>query len=242
MQKLCGFNGQNLKKKILVFDLEDILISGQIAKNIDKKKVFDVLEKLSALEKNVPAFRLFLVSGYSKKEGMKKLAENNLLRFFKPGHVFFPEKGYLNSMAEVDKARYSQRLAKDPLFQDEYFKQVVLEKISKDFQFEKSRMVFIGHDLLTEAFYSQRFSKVDVALVKEALSLRHQKTKNLVKGLIYLNFSWADFKKLLLGKKPAPDYSFLKRFIENYLQREIIGGMQINASALLMKKQQQKPN
>lgn len=235
MPGINGLNEQNLKKKIVAFDLEDILISGQIAKGINAQKARDLLSNLSTLEKKISGFGLFLVSGFSAAAGKKKLAESGLEKFFKPENVFFVGQGYVDSMEEFDRQRYLRGIGNNGLFQDEYFKQKALQKISE--ARNKDEIVFACHDLLSDAYYSQRFSGVDAALVKGALSLKHVRVDKILKGLLYVNLNWADFKKLLLGKKHKPNYSVLKKFIENYLQRELIGGLQINAGALAMKRE-----
>ncbi len=229
MKSVDGISQKNLKKKCIAFDLEDVLAIGAMSGEIRQAKALELLEKLSLLEKNVPVFKLALVSGYSAGEGWKKLDATGFQKFFRPENVFFAEKDYVDSMGEVDRQRHLENLGKNPLFQDDYFKQKALAKLVEAGHLEKNEIVFVGHDLLTDAYYSQRFSRIHVALIKNALSLRHAKSKIIVKGLTYLALDWADFKKLLLGKKPEPDYSFLKRFIENYLSKELVGSMGLTA-------------
>lgn len=229
MKSVDGINEQNLKKKCVALDLDDVLAIGAISININQAKTLELLEKLSLLEQNVPVFKLALVSGYSREQGWKKLKETGFQKFFRPENVFFAEKEYVDSMDEIDRQKHLDNMAKDPLFQDDYFKQKALEKLVAAENIGKDEVVFVGHDLLTDAYYSQRFSGVHVALIKNALSLRHIKSKIVIKGLTYLALDWKDFKKLLLGKKPQPNYSYLKRFIENYLSKELFGSMDFAA-------------
>ena len=235
MQAFDGISEKNLAKRIIVFDLEDILVSAKAENRPDKKKLVGLLEKLSALEKKISGFKLFLVSGYAAEQGWKRLKESGLEKFFKPENVFFVNKKHIDSMEEVDRQRYLKEIEGNGFFQDDYFKQTVLKKISDDAS-DKKQIVFICHDLLTDAYYSLRFSGVDLALVKKSLSLKHEKAKAIIKGLAYIQLDWGDFRKLLLGKKPSPNYFLLKRFIGNYLQRELVGGLQIDASGLAFKK------
>ncbi len=230
MKSVDGISWQDLKKKCIAFDLEDVLAIGAISGEIMQAKALELLEKLSLLEKNVPVFKLALVSGYSAEEGWKKLNAAGVQKFFRPENIFFAEKEYVDSMGEIDRKRHLENIGKNPLFQDDYFKQKALAKLVEAERLEKNEIVFVGHDLLTDAYYSQRFSCIHAALIKNALSLRHAKSKIIVKGLTYLALDWKDFKKLLLGKKPEPDYSFLKRFIENYLSQELVGGTALAAS------------
>lgn len=199
---------------------------------IKQKNAVELLEKLSALEKAFPFFHLALVSGYSVDEGWKKLRKTGFEKFFLQENVFFAGRDFIDSMTEVDRQRYLEKIAADALFQDDYFKQKVLGGLLAKWNLEKAELVFVCHDLLTDAYYSKRFSGVSTALVKEALSLRHAKTNRLVSGLNYVSLDWKDFRKLLLGKLPAQDYSFLEQFIANFLSRELVGEMQLKAGLL----------
>ncbi|GEM_PF-2450819 len=232
MKTIGGINPKNLKIKCIALDFDDIIASGAINPRVKRGKALELLQKLSEIEKHSGGFVLALVSGYSRVLGQKKLEESGFAVFFKPENVFFAGQDYLDSMAEVDRQRHNANVAKNAFFQDDYFKQKALEKLLERESLDKSRVFFVAHDLLTDAYYSQRFSRVQVALVKGALSLRHVPITHVVKGLVYVNLDWKDFRKLLLGRFPEEDFSFLRRFVENYLARELVGRTQLAAGLL----------
>ena len=164
MKSVYGITASILAKDCVAFGLDDILSAGSVSGPINRAKAMELLEKLSKLEKEVQGFRLALVSGYSAEEGWKKLNATGFQKFFLPENVFFADKAYVDSMGEIDRQRHLENIAKDALFQDDYFKQKALSRIVEDGKLEKSRVVFVGHDLLTDAYYSQRFSGIHVAL------------------------------------------------------------------------------
>jgi hypothetical protein len=212
-----------LKKKCLAFDLDDVLSAGKNSGEINNAKAKELLQKLSNLEKQDHSFKLALVSGFSEEAGKKKLEETGLSLFFKPENVFFVDNEYLEAMEEVDRQRYNEKLSSNQNYQDDFFKQKALERLVSSTGLSKEDIVLVGHDLLVDAYYSRRFSGVHVVLLRGSLSLRHEKTIVSIQGLTFIDLEWKQFRMLLLGELPEPDYSFLDRFIQNFLSQELVG-------------------
>ena len=149
---------EQLKKKGIIFGLEDVLVPGKIDSAVSMDDVQQILSELSALEKKfeTKGFHLFLITGLPEKIALQKIQENQLGEFFKVGHIFFVNESYVNAKSEVDKALYDQHLEKDPAFKDEYFKQVIIEKIAKT---EGLSNEFVNRVLIKSRFKGERLSR-----------------------------------------------------------------------------------
>ncbi len=222
MAGLEGLEAKNLKKTVLVFGFDDILVPGRVLSAIDSKKIIQILENLQKLSEKTGLVKVFVVSGYTKEIMDQKLSESGLSKFFPESHILYVNQEYLDSKEPMDREIYDQQKQKDPLFKDEYFKQKMLDKLSIDLNVPKSSMVFIGHDVWFDAFYSQRFSKVDFVLVKDALANQNQKFERIIKGLNYIHMDWDEIRKILLGKLPEAELDQLKNFIQFQLQAKLV--------------------
>lgn len=216
-----------LAKKCLVFGFEDVLVPGSIEKDLKLNDVLEILKNLKKLEEKFPRFRFFAITGYSADEALKRLEKYGLKEFFPEGRLFFVNKEYLAGREEIDRKLYEQNLKKNPEFKDEYFKQVVIEEIQKKFDYKPEEMVFVGHDLWTEGYYTLRFSKIDFALIRSAHSSLGEKKAGEIKNLIYIERDWKDIEKLVKGEFPKPDYALLEKFVLNKMKEKLFEGTQL---------------
>ncbi|MDO8624730.1 MAG: hypothetical protein Q7R47_01505 [Candidatus Diapherotrites archaeon] len=217
-----GLDAKSLQKTVLVFGLDDVVVAGRVHSTVDSTQVKKVLENLGKLAKKFPFFHFFVVSGYQKEITLQKLGLAGLTSFFPEQNIRFVSQEYLDSKESMDREIYDSELAKDPLFKDEYFKQKEIEKIATELGVPMEKIVFVGHDLFFDAYYSQRFSKVDFVLVKESLSNQHKRVDRIIKGLNYIHLDWNDLRDVLLGKFPPADCMQLRNFIHFYLQRHLV--------------------
>ncbi len=230
---------QQLKKHALVFCLDNVLISGDIAQKISKNAIEEILNNLHEMELRYKNFHVFVVSGADEKYIGETLAANALSDYFQKENILYVTQSYIDSKEPIDKERYYIELKKNPAFRDEFFKQYAIDReIIEKRGIPRENILLICHDLLTDAFYTLRFSQVDFALVKDALSYRHLPIKEVIKGLVYLNMNWRDFKKLLLGKSRKGDTKFLESYVYSRLQKDVIGGFGIDVKTIELKKKQ----
>jgi hypothetical protein len=238
MVKIAGLETKELVKTALFLGIEDVLVSGKIDSKVNSKAVKEILKNLSLLEKKAPGFRFFILTGYNKKIGSELLKKNGLDSFCSEGRCFFVNPDYLASKEKVDREIYERELEKDPLFKDEYFKQIMVNQLSEKMGIAKEKMVMIGHDFFFGAFYTNRFSGIDFALIKSAVSMRGQKyAEPLVKGLTYINRTWPDVRKLLAGKFPPADFVPLKNRIQSLLAKELVSSQTMLEIAEARRKQ-----
>ncbi|MBS3061996.1 MAG: hypothetical protein J4215_05430 [Candidatus Diapherotrites archaeon] len=222
MAGLEGLTGKSLKKTVVIFGLDDILVPGKVLQSVDHKKIGIVLAHLKTLSEKIPSFRFFLVCGYQKEKTFEKIRENKLDAFFSEENTRFVSQEFLDSKEPMDREIYDQQIAKDPLFKDEFFKQKAIDQIVESLNVSKDRVVFVGHDIWFDAFYSQRFSQVDFVLVKDGLANQSVPFERVMKGLNYIHLDWDDLRKVLLGKLPVQNLDPLKNFIHFQLQRQLV--------------------
>ncbi len=243
MPKLDLIPEQQLKKHAVVFCLDNVLIPGEIAQKINKNAVEEILNNLHEMETRYKNFHVFVVSGAKTGEAKNIIAENGLNPYFNGANIFGVTQEYVDSKEPIDKERYEIELQKNPRFRDEFFKQYAIDReIVEKRGIPRESILLICHDLLTDAFYTLRFSQVDFALVKDALSYRHLPIKEVIKGLAYLNMSWKDFRKLLLGKSRKGDTKFLESYVYSRLQKDVIGGFGIDVKTIELKKKKKMEN
>ncbi|MDO8537303.1 MAG: hypothetical protein Q7S21_00300 [archaeon] len=219
-------NAEKLKKKAIFFGFEDVLVPGKVDKNIDLNEVKKILSNLQTLQ-NKFNLHVVVISGYSQKIGEKKLKEFSLEKFFNPDFVFFVSKNYLSSMQEIDRKRYEVAIKKDPNYKDEYFKQYVIQKFSKDHNISKKQMIYIGHDVWVEGFYTRRFSQIDFALIKSAYSQRGEKAQEPIKHLFYIQRKWKDIQKLLTLDELKAEYSQLDNYVTTVMKEKLFEGTKL---------------
>ncbi len=238
MAKIAGLETNKLVKTALFLGVEDVLVPGKVDKKVDNQAVKEILKNLVLLEKNEPKFRFFILTGYNQKTGSELLEKYGLSSFCSEKNCFFVNPEYLASKEKMDREIYEAELKKDSLFKDEYFKQITVNQLSEKNGIPKKTMVMIGHDLFFGAFYTNRFSGIDFALIRSAVSMRGQKFEQpLVKGLTYINRAWPDIRKLLTGQFPPADYAPLKNTIQSLLARELVNSQNMQQIAEARKKQ-----
>lgn len=232
-----------LKKKGIIFGLEDILIPGKMDESVNMGDVKTILTELSSLEKKFgeKGFRLILLSGLPEKVARQKVQENQLENYFKPDHLFFVSEAYVNAKAEVDKVLYQQHLEKDPQFKDEYFKQVMIEKMVNDFNLDKKDLVLIGNDVWTEGYYTDRFSKIDFAIIESASASLGVKKVDKIPSICYIQRTWEDIQKILLEPFPVHDPAPLEKFVFKVMSEKLTEGTQIGGLTKLANRNQLKP-
>ncbi|MDO8627633.1 MAG: hypothetical protein Q7K42_04160, partial [Candidatus Diapherotrites archaeon] len=188
---------EDLKKKVIIFGFEDILVPGTVQSQVDQNSVREILSNLKELEKKFSDFHLVLVSGLQKKLFDEKILEFGLLDYFKPENVFNVTPEYIKTKSKDDKFVYNKNLSKDPRFKDEYFKQIIINELKIKFSCSLEEMVFVCHDVWSEAYYTCRYGKIDIALIKSSLSKLGEQFEMQIPGLIYIDLAWTDVEKIL---------------------------------------------
>ena len=209
-----------IQKKAVMISLEDVLVPGRVIKQADKKSIRELLTNLSKLEKE-GKITLILVCGFKKDVMAKKIDENSIRKYFRPENIHCATEEYINKRDELDRKRHEKNVKENPGFNDAYLKVQVVDYLLMSGT-PKEDIVYFGHDLMTDAFYLRRYGGVDVALLKPSLSLNHAKHK-MIKGLIYVNPTWADFRKVIYGKRTAESYVALETLIFSMLKEQLFG-------------------
>ncbi|MDD5163596.1 MAG: hypothetical protein PHD95_05310, partial [Candidatus ainarchaeum sp.] len=154
-------------------------------------------------------------------------------------NFFFVEPDYINGKSDFDRQVHLKGLEKNPFFQDEFFKKILIEEEIAKRGFSKEETIFVGHDAMFDAYYLWKFGKIDSAMLKEAFSEKNKKRSEKIKSLIYVKRNWNDVQKLLLGKFPKPDYSFLDTAILLSLKQELLDLPEIKRVVIEKKKQKE---
>ncbi len=217
-----GIKQAQFKKTCLFFCLDDVLVPGQVAKEVDAEAVEEILTNLDTLELGFD-FQKHLLISLSQARALQRLEASGVKGHFKQTNIHSVTGSYVEGMEKLDRQRYLQALEKDPSFKDEYFKQVAITNYATVSGMPKEKMALVGHDLWTDGYYTRLVSRIDVAFVKEAVSDRNQPPKELVKGVTYIHRKWGDVWKLILGKFPKPDYAFLDTFSYTRMRKQLIG-------------------
>jgi len=210
----------SIKKKVVLISLEDVLVPGRVVNEVNRKNIKEILTNLSKLEKE-GKITLVLVSGFKKDVLEKKIAGNSIGRYLKPENIHCATEEYLTKREEVDRKRHEKNIKENPDFNDAYLKVQVVDYLLMS-GIPKEDIVYFGHDLMTDAFYLRRYGGVDVALLKPSLSMNHKPHK-MIKGLIYVNPTWADFRKVIYGKRKAESYVALETIIFSMLKEQLFG-------------------
>ena len=217
---------KNARKKKLFFVLADVLIPGPANPKLSRAKVKKLLSFLKKLQ-DKGIVELFLVTGFSGEKAKPLIEKSGLEKFFKKENIFFVTKKYIDSKEEIDRQRHLASLGSDQNFVDEFFKQSLLMDFFESGKILADETMLIGHDILVDAFYSARFSKVDFVLVRESLSERNKPMPAEIKGLNYVKLNESDFRKLIQGKFPANDTRFLENYVLNKMKLELFRSTEI---------------
>ena len=217
-----GIRQEQLRKTCLFFCLDDVLVPGQVVRKVDSGAVEEILSNLTTLEMGFDFEKHLLISS-SQDKSMERLEASGLAGYFQQTNIHSVTGSYVQGMQELDRKRYLEALEKDPAFKDEYFKQVAIQNHLVVSGIPAEKMALIGHDLWTDGYYTRLVSRIDFALLKDAVSERNQKPLQMIKGLTYIKRDWKDVWKLILGKLPAPSYGAFDTFCYARMRKQLIG-------------------
>lgn len=223
------------KKKILFFCLEDVLIPGLVDNKVDVQKTKELLGELKPFEEK-GKLKLFLISGNKQTTALQKIKKHGIGEYFQKENIFAVTRKYIDSKKLVDKNNYIAQLKKNKQFKDEYLKQIVIQNIAKDFP-EKEEMVLIGHDFLTDGYYTTLYSKIDVVFASNSASYNHQKCQTL-KGMAYADLNKDGFQKVLNWQYEKIDYSILQRLVFSKIGKDLFQNINIGQLQNINKTQQ----
>jgi hypothetical protein len=181
-------------KKVCFIEMEGILTDYKeykVDKDTANKFITDFKE--FSKENNI---KLYLISGHHEKIAKEKFNNSFLKDFFLEKEFIYVDDNYIQNKHETDKMIHESNLEKDIEFTDSYFKQLIIEKILKEENFEKSDALLFCKDVWVDAYYTTRFSKIDFALFETNLLDRGKKTE-LLSGLVYYNFEFSKIKELI---------------------------------------------
>jgi hypothetical protein len=154
----------------------------------------------------------------------QKLKEFSLTKFFPEEKVLAVNYAFIQKMTEIDREIYEKKCAEDTECKDEYARQVQLQELMEKNHLSPEQILFVGHDYWFDAFYTRRFSKVDVALVESALSNKGHLATERVDGLWHISLKWEELLPLIEGKGPSINYAPLDAFIVTSISKELFGG------------------
>jgi len=206
-------------KKICFVKMEGVLTS--FADYVpDEEKVKKFLSDLKAFcKKN--KIELFLISGHNKSIADGKFSSLKLNDFFDKDKFFCVNEEYISNKSADDAKLHRQSLEADPFFVDSFFKQVIIKEILEKKSVSPSDVLLLCNDLWVDAYYSQRFSKIDFALFEENICDRGKKASPL-SGLAYFSLS-TDSVSLLLKDFPQADTSSLDKYVFDEMKKVLIG-------------------
>ena len=209
-----------VKRKVVMLSLEDLLVPGRVVSRVDKKAIAEILKNLSKLH-NEKKLSLYLVSGMQESVVKKKLMENGFDKYIFPGMLHCATHHYIGKRTGIDQKRHMKSLQENPNFNDAYVKVQVADVFLMQ-GIPRQEIIYFGHDYMTDAFYLHRYCNVDTALLRPALSMNHVPHK-AIKGLIFVNPTWADFRKVIYGKKKVQSYAILETMIFSMLKEQLLG-------------------
>ncbi len=219
---------------MVLFGLEDVLVPGKVEQKLPMEKVYALLQQLKSLEEKDSKFHMVLVTGCSEKEALKKIGEFKLNEYFRPENIHFVNQRYIESKEIVDQELYLKRVKENPSFKDEYFKQTIIQSCEKQFSCGKEGMVFIGHDVWTEGYYTMLFSGIDFVLIRSAHSHLDEKMAQELSCITYIDRDWKDVKKVIEGKiVPSKELGCLTKYAQKKLSEELFKGTQLEGLAKL---------
>jgi len=219
--------------KHIIFGLYDVLAKGHLYKELE----LSYLEELSKFckENNI---NMYLVTGLRKEIGEPIIKENNLLNYFQEDNISYVDESYLNTLSEEDRALKNKKFQENPNAEDDYHKVHFL----KAKELDSPESLFIGHDVWTDAFYVRRYTKTNVALIKDTLSNNHKPFIDEIKHLHIITPEYELFKNYLTEPKEF-NYSYLNSYTTKALQRNLIGAIdfgKMDIQAIIKKKAEQE--
>ncbi len=215
-------------KKIIVFSLENVLVSGKAVEHVDLSQSKRLVKSVSAFaqKRNIS---VYVISAHTQKIAENKLNESGLRSFFSPDHVVGVHAHYIESMQPIDRERYEAKCKDDETCTDEYFRQVALQEIIQKEGVSPAQIVLVGHDLWFDGFYTRRYSNVDVFFVEKNLRSRGHPISEKVEGIWQGTLSFSTIKKIAEGKMPAPNYTPLDTWASVTLTQELFGSQGFNS-------------
>lgn len=207
--------------KYLYFGLFDVLIKGKLNKRPDTSYLSELVEFSKDQKIN-----LGLITGLEKDNSEKILFENGVDSYFKKDNIIDISEDYYESLNEIDKDIKKQAKEKDPNYSDEYFKVYYL---NKKFSSSKEGILFLGHDIWTDAYYLHKYSNINSILLKETLSNNHAPNLTEIKGLNIVNSNIDEIKNYLVESKEF-NYSSLDSYANKLLYSEIFGTSLFNSN------------
>ncbi|VVB99528.1 Uncharacterised protein [uncultured archaeon] len=211
---------KNSPTKALIFTPESFPRESGKGEGAASAAALAAMQGLSKLESE-GVVELFLVAGQKEEQAMAKIGELGISGFFRGENTIFLTPEYINSKLEFDRNRLLESM-KSPGFVDEYYKQEAIKGLIASGRVSAESCILLGRDLMFDAFYTSRFSKIDFALVSEILSEKGSPTELRLRGLKYISFTEEELKKLVSGKLPETDTSALQGHISSSIARVLL--------------------
>lgn len=177
-----------------------------------ENKVF--LKELLNLEKK--GIDSYLILGKYKKDiDFEKFKE-----YFKTENIFYISKKYLDSLSELDKKLKEEKYkSQKKEYYDAYYKIFFFQK---ECLFDQSDILYIGHDIWTDAYYLSNFTSVDFVLLKDLLTNNENQKIPEIKDLYILDLSLDKIKEHLFSEKTY-NYFSLNSYVKKQLYSQIFG-------------------
>ncbi len=206
-------------KKLCFVELEGLLTNYK-SYSANDAKIKDFVKSLHSFCKE-NKIEVFLVSGHHETIAKQKILEKKFHEFFDKEHFVFVDELYIESKGEDDKKLHRDNLAKDPEFNDSFFKQVLIQRVLKEKDVNQKDALLLCNDVWVDGYYTTKFSKIDFALFEENLTDRGNKVERL-SGLAYFNFDF-DSVKQLLTNFPKVDFASLDKYVFEVMKSVLVG-------------------
>jgi len=206
-------------KKLCFIEMEGVL-SPYLAYEPNGRRVRSFLEDLVNYCRE-HKIELFLISGHHENVAKKKMCDNSFHDFFDENHFLCVNDSYISKKGESDQKLHKDNLAKDPGFNDSYFKQVIIQDILKQKNLLPKDALLLSDDIWVDGYYTTRFSKIDFAIF-EGNVLDRGKPVERINGLAYFSLD-IDSVKQLLEKFPLTNNSSLDRHVFESMKKVLVG-------------------
>lgn len=205
-------------KKICFVEMEGVLLSHNQYK-ANERRACNFISELSSFCAG-KKIGLYMVTGFHEPVAHKKFESSCLVDFFDDAHFLHVDKEYIDGKLETDRKIHLDGLAKDPEFNDSYFKQVVMEKVLTEHKISPRRALLLCDDLWVDGYYTMRFSKVDFAIFEENI-LDRGKPAEHISGLAYFSLGFPSVK-MLLENFPQVDLKALDKLVFESMKKALI--------------------
>jgi len=206
-------------KKLCFIELEGVLTNYKeyVANDAKVKEFVESLYNFCKENK----IEVFLVSGHHETIAKQKMLEKKFHEFFDEKHFVFVNNIYIENKSEEDKKLHKEGLAKNPDFNDSFFKQVLIQRVLKEMDLNERDALLLCNDVWVDGYYTSRFSKIDFALFEENLTDRGNKIEWL-SGLAYFNFDFDSVKQLLMNF-PSINLVSLDKYVFEVMNKVLVG-------------------